>query len=96
MSSTAIATVVTVTEILKNNGFAVEKSKIFATYTKSFYRTVLISGIIHTYVCVCVPQSIYHFQSAHLTLNPYIYIYIVHCCDLALVFLVYRDQDTDY
>lgn len=53
MSSTAIATVVTVAEILKNNGFAVEKSKIFATYTKSFYRTILISGIIHTYICVC-------------------------------------------
>lgn len=29
-SSTAIATVVTIAEILKNNGFAVEKSKTFA------------------------------------------------------------------
>lgn len=37
MPSTAIATVVTVAEILKNNGFAVEKSKIFAPNNLCFY-----------------------------------------------------------
>jgi hypothetical protein len=56
VTCTAIATVVTIAEILKNNGLAVEKSEIsilFLFFSLTFLADVVESLITYYVLCVC-------------------------------------------